>query len=72
MKALGIFLLLFGLSVTILAGFQIAKLKKASSFNSVTISKERAPIYWVPATGSILIVAGIVITIAGKLTKQNS
>jgi len=70
MKTLGIFLLLFGLSVTILAGFQIAKLKKVSSFNSVTISKQRKPIQWVPATGSILIVAGVVIIIAGRFEKQ--
>ena len=67
MKTLGIALLVLGLVMTVFTGFNIVTKKKVVDLGPVEINKEeRTPIYWSPITGGILLVAGVIVLVAGK------
>lgn len=71
MKKLGIVLLFIGLMVTIYTSVYVSRHNDIDQSNSMPrYSQAREPIYWAPAAGSIMIVAGIVIAIGGKYMKQ--
>ena len=53
--------------MTVFTGFNIVSEKKVADIGPVEINKEeKTPIYWSPITGGVLIVAGIIILVAGK------
>ena len=67
MKTLGIALLVLGLVMTVFTGFNVVTKKKVVDLGPVEINKEeRTPVYWSPITGGILLVAGVIILVAGK------
>lgn len=67
MKSLGIIVLVIGIIMTTFTGFNIMTKKKVVDLGAVEINKEeKTPIYWSPVTGGILIVAGVVIMLAGS------
>lgn len=62
MKNLGIVLIVIGLVMTVITGFNLVTKKKVVDLGAVEISKEeKTPIYWSPVLGGILLVSGIVI-----------
>ena len=67
MKSFGVIILVLGIIMTTLTGFNIVTRKKVVDLGSVEINKEeKTPVYWSPVTGGILIVVGAVLVIAGK------
>jgi hypothetical protein len=67
MKNLGMILIVVGLLMTIITGFNFVTKKKVVDFGSVEINKEeKTPVYWSPVLGGILLVGGIVITLANR------
>lgn len=67
MKSFGIVVLVLGIIMTTLTGFNIVTKKKVADLGSVEITKEeKTPVYWSPVTGGVLIVVGLVLVIAGK------
>jgi hypothetical protein len=67
MKNLGMILIVVGLLMTVITGFNIVTKKKVVDFGSVEINKdERTPVYWSPVLGGILLVGGIIITLANR------
>jgi hypothetical protein len=65
MKTLGLILLLVGFFTTLFTGYKVAQ-QQAKAGTVVVNNKARSPIQWGPATGSILVVAGVVIVVAGR------
>jgi hypothetical protein len=67
MKSFGVIVLVLGIIMTTMTGFNIVTRKKVADFGSVEINKEeKTPVYWSPVTGGILIVVGAVLLVAGK------
>ncbi len=67
MKSFGVIIIVLGIIMTTLTGFNIVTRKKVVDLGSVEINKEeKTPVYWSPVTGGILIVVGAVLVIAGK------
>jgi hypothetical protein len=67
MKTLGIALLVLGLVMTVFTGFNIVTKKKVVDVGPLEINKdEKTPVYWSPITGGILLVAGVIVLVAGK------
>lgn len=67
MKSLGVIVIVLGIVMTTLTGFNIVTKKKVVDLGSVEISKEeKTPVYWSPITGAVLIVVGLVLVFAGK------
>lgn len=67
MKNLGIVLIVVGLIMTVVTGFNIVTKKKVVDLGPVEINKEeKTPIYWSPVLGGVLLVGGIVITLMAK------
>lgn len=67
MKSLGAIIIVLGVIMTTLTGFNIITKKKVADLGSVEITKEeKTPVYWSPITGGVLIVVGLVLVIAGK------
>lgn len=67
MKSFGAIIIVLGIVMTTLTGFNIVTKKKVVDLGSVEINKEeKTPVYWSPITGGILIVVGLVLVIAGK------
>jgi hypothetical protein len=67
MKSIGAIVIVLGIIMTTLTGFNIVTKKKVADLGSVEITKEeKTPVYWSPITGGILIVVGLVLVIAGK------
>lgn len=67
MKTLGVVVLVLGIIMTIFTGFNIVTKEKVLDLGSVEIEKEKkTPVYWSPITGSILIVAGVIIMVTGR------
>lgn len=65
MKTLGIIVLVLGIIMTVITGFNIVTEEKVADIGPVEINKEeKTPVYWSPITGGILIVAGVVIIVA--------
>lgn len=69
MKNLGIILIVIGGIMTVFTGFNLITKKEVVDLGKVEINKEeKTPIYWSPVTGGIILVAGIVILLAGRRT----
>ena len=67
MKTVGIVVLALGIIMTIFTGFNVITTEKVVDIGPVEINKEeKTPIYWSPVTGAILIVAGVIIMVAGR------
>jgi hypothetical protein len=67
MRNLGIILIVLGAIMTVITGFNLVTKKKVVDLGSVEINKEeKTPIYWSPVLGGILLVSGIVITMANR------
>jgi len=67
MKSFGAIVIVLGILMTTLTGFNIVTRKKVADLGSVEITKnEKTPVYWSPITGGVLIVVGLVLVIAGK------
>jgi UDP-N-acetylmuramyl pentapeptide phosphotransferase/UDP-N-acetylglucosamine-1-phosphate transferase len=67
MKSFGAVVIVLGILMTTLTGFNIITKKKVVDLGSVEINKEeKHPVYWSPITGGVLIVVGLVLVIAGK------
>lgn len=67
MKNFGIVVIVLGIIMTTLTGFNIITKKKVADLGSVEITKtEKTPVYWSPITGGILIVVGLVLVVAGN------
>lgn len=67
MKSFGAIIIVLGIVMTTLTGFNIITKKKVADLGSIEINKEeKTPVYWSPITGGILIVVGVVLVIAGK------
>lgn len=67
MKTLGFALLLAGFIMTLFTGFHVVHRNRQVESTSVEYTRNaRTPIQWGPAAGSILVVAGVVIVVAGS------
>lgn len=67
MKSFGAIVIVLGILMTTLTGFNIITKKKVADLGSVEITKnEKTPVYWSPITGGVLIVVGLVLVIAGN------
>ena len=67
MKKVGMVLIILGIVMTIITGFNIITKKNVVDLGKVEINKEeKTPVYWSPILGIILIGAGVMFTIAGK------
>lgn len=67
MKSFGAIIIVLGILMTTLTGFNIITKKKVADLGSVEITKnEKTPVYWSPITGGVLIVVGLVLVIAGR------
>lgn len=67
MKSFGAIVIVLGIVMTTLTGFNIVTRKKVADLGSVEITREeKTPVYWSPITGGVLIVVGLVLVIAGK------
>jgi len=67
MKSFGAIIIVLGIVMTTLTGFNIITRKKVVDLGSVEINKEeKTPVYWSPITGGVLIVVGLVLVVAGK------
>ena len=67
MKNLGIVLIVIGLVMTVITGFNVVTKKKVVDLGPLEINKEeKTPIYWSPVLGGILLVGGIAITLMGR------
>ena len=67
MKTLGFVLLLAGFIMTLFTGFHVVNRNHQVERASVEYKRNvRTPIQWGPAAGSILVVAGVVIVVAGR------
>ena len=67
MKSFGVIVIVLGIIMTTMTGFNIVTHKKVADLGPVEINKEeKTPVYWSPITGGILIVVGAVLVIAGK------
>lgn len=67
MRNFGVVVIVLGILMTTLTGFNIITKKKVVDIGSVEVTKEeKTPIYWSPITGGILIVVGAVLVVAGR------
>lgn len=67
MKSFGAIVIVLGIVMTTLTGFNIVTKKKVADLGSVEITKdEKTPVYWSPITGGVLIVVGLVLVMAGN------
>lgn len=67
MKTIGIFLIVLGGIMTVFTGFNIITKKEVVDLGPIEINKEeKTPVYWSPITGMILLVAGVIVVVAGK------
>lgn len=67
MKTLGLVLIVLGLVMTTITGFNLVTRKKVVDLGSVEINKEeKTPVYWSPVLGGILLVTGIVLVLSKR------
>ncbi len=67
MKNLGIVLIVIGIIMMLITGFNIVTKKKVVDLGPVEINKEeKHPVQWSPIIGGVLLIGGIVIVVAGK------
>lgn len=67
MKNVGIVLVVLGIIMMLITGFNLVTKKKVVDLGPIEINKEeKHPIQWSPIVGGILLVGGIVIIATGK------
>jgi uncharacterized membrane protein len=67
MKNLGIVLIVIGVIMMLITGFNVVTKKKVVDLGPIEVNKEEShPIQWSPIIGGVLLVGGIVIVVAGK------
>ena len=67
MKNIGIALIVIGLIMTLVTGFNIVTREKVVDLGSVEItSRKNNPVQWSPIIGGVLLVTGIIIMVANK------
>lgn len=67
MKKLGIVLIVIGLLMTVITGFNVVTKKKVVDLGKLEINKEeKTPFYWSPVLGLILLGSGVIITLTDK------
>lgn len=67
MKKVGIVLVVIGLVMTLITGFNVITKKKIVDIGNIEINKEeKTPIYWSPILGLILLATGAVMYISDK------
>jgi hypothetical protein len=67
MKNVGIVLVVLGIIMMLITGFNIITKKKVVDLGPIEINKEeKHPIQWSPIIGGILLVGGIVVIATGK------
>lgn len=67
MRSFGVVVIVLGILMTTLTGFNIITKKKVLDVGPVEVNKEeKTPVYWSPITGGILIVVGAVLVLAGR------
>jgi len=69
MKALGIILVILGIVMMIFTGFNVFTKEEVADIGPLEITKtESHPVSWPPIVGGVLLVAGIVVLVAGRKT----
>lgn len=67
MKNLGIVLIVIGLVMMLITGFNVITKKKVVDLGPVEINKEENhPIQWSPIVGGILLAGGVVLMVTNK------
>lgn len=67
MKNLGIVLIVIGIIMMLITGFNFVTKKKVVDLGPVEINKEENhPVQWSPIIGGVLLVGGIVVLAVGK------
>jgi uncharacterized iron-regulated membrane protein len=67
MKNVGIVLIVLGIIMMLITGFNVITKKKVVHLGPIEINKEeKHPVQWSPIIGGILLVGGIVIVASGK------
>ncbi len=67
MKKAGIVLIVIGIVMVFITGFNIITKKKVVDIGPIEINRdETTPIHWSPIIGGVLIVAGIAMAAGGK------
>lgn len=67
MKNLGIVLIVIGLVMTVITGFNVVTKKKVVDLGPLEINKEeKTPIYWSPVLGGVLLISGVLILLVGR------
>lgn len=67
MKNVGIVLIVLGIIMMLITGFNVITKKKVVDLGPIEINKEeKHPIQWSPIIGGILLVGGIVVIATGK------
>ncbi len=67
MKKLGLILIIIGLVMTVITGFNIITKKKVVDIGKIEINKEeKTPIYWSPILGILLLGTGVIISVTNK------
>jgi hypothetical protein len=70
MKNLGIVLVVIGLTMMLITGFNYVTKKNVINIGPVEVNKEiNHPVHWSPIIGAILLVGGIVIVATTKNVK---
>jgi uncharacterized iron-regulated membrane protein len=67
MKTIGMVLIVIGIVMTLITGFNVITKKKVVDLGKVEINKEeKTPIYWSPVLGIVLIGSGILFTVSSR------
>ena len=67
MKNIGIALIVIGLIMTLITGFNFVTREKVVDLGSVEItSRKNNPIQWSPIVGGVLLVTGIIVMVSNK------
>jgi hypothetical protein len=67
MKNVGIVLVVLGIVMMLITGFNVITKKKVVDIGPIEINKEeKHPIQWSPIIGGVLLIGGIVIIATGK------
>lgn len=67
MKNFGILLILVGIVMMLITGFNFVTKKKVVDIGPLEINKEENhPVQWSPIIGGILLVGGVVVFVTGK------
>jgi uncharacterized iron-regulated membrane protein len=67
MRVLGIILIALGIIMMIITGVNVVTQKNVVDLGALQIDKrENSPVSWSPIVGGVLLVAGVVIVVAGN------